>query len=119
MASPAPREPASLDPLAASTRVVESAVELARAELRLALTRTGVLAARAFGVLVVVAIAMPFVQVTLALLALAPLIGALKSPFYAVLAVAIPLLISGLSAVFLVRAVRALKRDWKALARGE
>ena len=108
-----------LDPVAASTRVVESAIELARAELRLALTRAGVLTARGFAVVVAIAIAMPFVQVTLALLALAPLIGVIKSPIYAVLAVVIPLVISGIAAFFLYRAVRALARDWKDMARGE
>jgi hypothetical protein len=119
VANPAPLETSALDPIAASTRVIESAVGLARAELKLALARTGVLLGRAFSVLVAVAIAMPFVQVTLALLALSPLIGALENPLLAVLAVAIPLAVSGVAAFFLHRAIRALLRDLQELSRGE
>jgi hypothetical protein len=119
VANPAPLETSALDPIAASTRVIESAVGLARAELKLALARTGMLLGRAFSVLVAVAIAMPFVQVTLALLALSPLIGALENPLLAVLAVAIPLAVSGVAALFLHRAIRALLRDLQELSRGE
>jgi predicted benzoate:H+ symporter BenE len=78
-----------------------------------------VLLTRAFGVVVAVAIAMPFVQVTLALLALAPLIGALETPGVALLAVGIPLAFSAVAGIFLYRAARSLRRDLKQLSRGE
>jgi hypothetical protein len=107
------------DPLAASTRLVQSTIELARAELRLALTRTGVLLHRAFVVLIAVAIAMPFVQVTLALLALAPLLGAVETPLVALLAVGIPCLVSAVAGLFLYRTARSLTRDLQQLSRGE
>jgi len=119
VASPASLEQPLTDPVSASARLIQSTVELARAELRLALTRAGVLLSRAFAVVVAVAIAMPFVQVTLVLLALAPLLGSLKSPLVALLAVGIPLAASVLAGIFLYRAARSLKRDFERLSRGE
>jgi hypothetical protein len=119
VATPAVLDQPATDPIAASTRLLESTIELARAELRLALTRAGVLFTRAFGVLIAVAIAMPFVQVTLALVALAPLLGALKSLELALLAAGIPLVISAIAGLFLYRATRSLTRDLQQISRGE
>jgi hypothetical protein len=119
VASPASLEQPLTDPVSASARLIQSTVELARAELRLALTRAGVLFSRAFAVVVAVAIAMPFLQVTLVLLALAPLLGSLKSPLVALLAVGIPLAVSVVAGIFLYRAASSLKRDFERLSRGE
>lgn len=119
VANPVRSEPPPTDPLTASTRLVQSTIELARAELRLALTRAGVLLQRVFVVLIAITIAMPFVQVTLALLAFAPLLGVLETPRIALLAVGIPLLVSTVAGICLYRAARSLTRDLQQLSKGE
>jgi hypothetical protein len=117
VANPAPLE--TPDPLTASTHLVQSTIELARAELRLALTRTGGLLTRVFGLLIAVAVAMPFLQVTLVLLALTPMLGALDVPQVALIGVGVPFGVSAVAGVFLFRAARSLTRELKQLSRGE
>lgn len=80
MTSHASADPAlARDPAAATANVVESAIELARAEARLVLTHARNVAIRAVTALLAVLIASSFAQVVLILLALSPLLVATSS----------------------------------------
>lgn len=99
--------------------MVESAIGLARAELRLLVTRVNVVAARLLVVTLTAAVALPLLQVAVALLALSPLIGALRGAEFAVFAVGLSLPIAAISMYFVVRAARSLARELEQLTRGE
>jgi hypothetical protein len=109
----------TLDPVAASARVVESAIELARAEARLVMTRISVVGKGLVSVLIAAAIALPLLQVTVLLLAISPIIGAERGVEHALLAVGISLPGSVISAYLAIRAARSLARDLEHLSRGE
>lgn len=68
-----PREDLTHDAVAASVHVVESAVELARAEARLLVARAQRTVVRALTVALGVIVAISFVELTLVLVALSPL----------------------------------------------
>lgn len=68
-----PREDLTHDAVAASVRVVESAVELARAEARLLVARAQRTMVRALTVALGLIVAVSFIELTLVLVALSPL----------------------------------------------
>jgi hypothetical protein len=90
------------DAAGASLRVVESAVALARAEAKLVVVRARTLFIAALVLMLGVVVAVSFAQLTLILLALAPLfvasgapLGLAPQPFFVALGVAVCLLLLG------------------------
>ncbi len=115
MAAP-PLHAASHEAVAASLRVVESAIELARAEAKLAAVRARTLAAHAVALVLGGIVAMTFVALSLVIMTLAPLVLAARSPaghapWPLGLSFALSLVIAGVGGKIAHRALNALKAD--------
>jgi hypothetical protein len=77
--SESPREQTATDAVRASVAVVEGAIELARAEAKLALLQARTSVTSAFVVLLCVITAVSFLELTLILIAISPLYAALDA----------------------------------------
>lgn len=111
-----PGHAATHEAVTASLRVVESAIELARAEAKLAGLRARTLAAHAVALVLGGIVAMTFVALSLVILTIAPLILAPhaaigRTPWPLALSLALSLLIAGAGAKTAHRALNALKAD--------
>ncbi len=111
-----PGHAASHEAVAASLRVVESAIELGRAEAKLAGVRARVLATHALTLLLGSIVAMTFVALSLVILAVAPLVLAPhaslgRPPWPLALSLCVSLAIVGAGAKAAHRAMNALKAD--------
>lgn len=90
-----------------SARVIESAVELARAESKLVLSHVKVLSLRALSAVLILLVATSLSQVAILLLALSPVLFSFRHDWPVVVSVLLPAVVAGV-AVWL--AVRSFKR---------
>lgn len=101
-------DPLSRDPAAASARLIESAIELARAEAKLALTHTRALVVRAVIAILAVLIAISFAHAALVTIALSPLLLAADHPLALIGALAPSLLFTAIAAYVAYRTIKNL-----------
>jgi len=91
-------------------RVIESALDLARAEATLALLHVRDVAVRSIALLVATIVAVAFAQVALVLAVLIPVLRSLMAPSSVLLAVGAPAAISLLAAGLALKTFRGLRR---------
>ena len=101
-------EPHTRDPALASTRLIESAIELARAEAKLALTHARGLLVRAVIALLAVLIAISFAHAALIIIALSPLMIAADHPIAFVVALGPALLLTAIAGYIAFRTFKNL-----------
>jgi hypothetical protein len=101
-------DPLSRDPAAASARLIESAIELARAEVKLALTHARGLVTRAVVALLAVLVAISFAHAALVILALSPLLVAADHAVALVVALGPSLVFTAIAALIAYRTIKNL-----------
>jgi hypothetical protein len=101
-------DPLTRDPAAASARLIESAIELARAEAKLALTHARGLVTRAVVAILAVLIAMSFAHAALVSIALSPLLIAANHPLALVLALGPSLIFTAIAGFIAYRTIKNL-----------
>jgi hypothetical protein len=101
-------DPLSRDPAAASARLIESAIELARAEAKLALAHARGLLTRAVIAILAVLIAISFAHAALVIIALSPLLIAADHPIALVVALGPSLVFTAIAAFVAYRTIKHL-----------
>jgi hypothetical protein len=101
-------DPLTRDPAAASARLIESTIELGRAEAKLALTHARGLLTRAVIAILAVLVAISFAHAALVTIALSPLLIAADHPVALLVALGPSLLFTAIAAFVAYRSIKNL-----------